>query len=292
MVQHKFSKKKTSLFSIKTFLFSYPSGRLAVQRLASPCLTTIFFDDSATHSFLGLINSSGNLILMEPTFHARFLTNHHHDFACLCDAKTGVIQKEFRTHSNHDNLLEFQLNSSMQIQYENATKISFSFACQNENVRFQLTKRVPTFKDLTSKILLANKISSTIKHSIPIQQENCCLLPSRKSIPQEITLLQDLDLLKKRVKSICHSWLKQCRTILGILNVNAYHLPDCSIEIEKQNLIPNQCVVKSLDREQIFLTNIISDAIEQFVPHSETGRTIKRRIYEKKLLSNCLPLVK
>lgn len=208
------------------FLLSYPSGRLAVQRFPSPCLTTLFFDDSVKHSFLGFVNSIGNVILLEPTFHARFLTNHQKEYALLCDGKTGVIQKEFQLNSNQENLLEFQLNSSMQIQYENASKISFSFACQNEHFRFQLAKSTSSFKDFTSKILLANKLSSTIKQSnlliLPNNNQDKSLLTNRKSISQptnssqqQISLLQDLDLLKKRVKQICHSWLKQYRTVLG-----------------------------------------------------------------------------
>lgn len=205
---------------------------------------------------------------MQPSFHARFLTNHQKEFAYLCDGKAGFIQKEFPINLTKEIRLEFQLNSLMQIQYENQSNIRFAFTCENEYFQFQLAKTFSSLEDLTSTIVVTKKLSSNLKRSNSIlanqleQQQSL----SRKSFEQansyqDLPILQELNSLKKRIKSICHSWLQFCRSVLGILDINAYHLPDYHLlnqykttkSIHLQIPFNNQ-YVKSLDREQ-FLIN-------------------------------------
>jgi hypothetical protein len=111
---------------------SYPSGRLVVLRLQPPQTCTLFFDDtdSPEHQFLGLVTSTGSVLIMLPTLCARFVTDHLHERGYLCDG-----EKLERLKNNFDRI---QLNPSMQLEYSNSLNIRFAFAYQKEEYKFQL----------------------------------------------------------------------------------------------------------------------------------------------------------
>ncbi|CAF1074187.1 unnamed protein product [Adineta steineri] len=328
----------------------YPSGRLAVLRLRSPFSTTLFYDDTGitAKQFLGLVTSTGNIVIMQPTFHARFITNNQHESAYLCNGKTGVIEKQFQSHfktkgrrqsipidENDTNLtllentVQIQLNSFMQLEYNNPTNIRFAFTCHNEEFKFQLgaqisTTPTPTLSDTptpiptTKKFLGDNKsqrkrtISTNTNISEKHQQGH-----SQKQIDEQLDtryllFMKELNLLKERFKNICDTWLKEYRTVLGIMDIDAYCFSDISSTVSQpiDDINQNQNVkqfehVPILTKRTTFNiepmknsaktseVNIITNSIEQFIPHSDVGRAIKQRIYsEKKILTNILPAIK
>jgi hypothetical protein len=80
---------------------------------------------------------------MQPTFHARFITNHQYDNGYLCNNKTGIIEKQFQWYSSNnyqrqslsltednsinsvENTIQLQINSFMQLEYHNSSNILF-----------------------------------------------------------------------------------------------------------------------------------------------------------------------
>jgi hypothetical protein len=235
-------------------LISYPSGRLAVLRLRSPSSTTLFFDDtnSTSNQFLGLVTSTGSVLLMQPTLHARFVTDNKHERAYLCNGKTGTIEKQLRwsiTNNSQresvsideddinppllDNIVQLQLNSFMQLEYHNSTNILFAFSCQNEEFKFQLGAIIPIqsskFMDLTKAMIPMRRLSEEKKLLTKLKSSNLTntnelsdvrekqpekLLDKQVKHPQ-LPMMGELILLRKRIKHICQSWLKECRTTLG-----------------------------------------------------------------------------
>ena len=219
-------------------------------RLPSPSSTTLFFDDteSPANQFLGLVTSTGNVILMQPTFHARFITNNRREHAYLCNGKTGVIEKQLQYHLKtnfqrpsissiddntnstlFDNTIQFQLNSYMQIEYHNSSNINFAFTCENEEFKLQLgvpfSTQTSRLKDLTTAIVATNKLSPekyfSTKRSSSINSNDISNIvenrrPSDEQINfQQLPMMQELISLRKRIQHICDSWLKECRTTLG-----------------------------------------------------------------------------
>jgi hypothetical protein len=122
---------------------------------------------SSSNQFLGLVTSNGNVLLIQPTFYAHFITNNQYKNAYLCDSKIGFIEKEFQydlTNDDDDNInpsLQFQINSFMQLEYINSSNIPFLFKCQNEEFQFQLDISLPiqssTLINLTTTILATKK---------------------------------------------------------------------------------------------------------------------------------------
>jgi hypothetical protein len=207
MDQFKFSKKRTNnTLTFFSILISYPSGRLAVLRLNPPNICTLFFDDTDVpeNQFLGLVTSTGNVFVMQPTLHARFTTDNQHERAYLCNGKTGIIEKQVQWHLHNpgnqsvlsnqttsndeddilpplfENTVQLQLNSYMQLEYYNPTNIRFAFACRREEFKFQLGTKlltpspalveptiIPTKKVLSEKkIQPKSKLSTIIPNSI------------------------------------------------------------------------------------------------------------------------------
>ncbi|CAF1525083.1 unnamed protein product, partial [Adineta steineri] len=80
----------------------YPSGRIAVLCLQPPNPSTLFFDDTdiPENQFLGLVTSTGSVLIMQPSLHARFVTDNQHERGFLCNGETGLIEKQLRSHSN------------------------------------------------------------------------------------------------------------------------------------------------------------------------------------------------
>jgi hypothetical protein len=246
-------------------LNSYPSGRLAVLRLRHPFSTTLFYDDidSPEHQFLGLVTSTGSVLIMQPTLHARFVTDNQHERGYLCDGKTGIIDKQLQWHSNNsgnqsvlsnptvsndeddilpplfENTVQFQLNSCMQLEYHNPTNIRFAFACQKEEFKFQLgvdlSIQSPTLIDSSpgittnynKKMFGDKKFQSKSKLSTILSNSNELSNASEKQQIQverlldgqvnvrELPMIRELITLRKRIRNICNSWLKECRTTLG-----------------------------------------------------------------------------
>jgi len=187
---------------------------------------------------------------MQPTFHARFITNHRYENIYLCDGKTGVIQKEFQSNlsinsqrssianieennNNNsvsvENTIQFQINSSMQLEYQNSSNIRFAFSCLSEQFKFQLgvpySKQLSTIKRISQDKVFLTKRSSSIKSNdisnfIEKQQ-----IQSRRTSTEQILVsyMQELNSIRKQIQHICDSWLKECRTILGInISINSY----------------------------------------------------------------------
>ncbi|CAF2587518.1 unnamed protein product [Rotaria sp. Silwood2] len=340
----------------------YPSGRLAVLCLRSSYSTTLFFNDtnSIGNQFLGLVTSTGNVLLMQPKLHAHFITNNQRECSYLCNGKTGIIKKQIQWHlkdnnyqgqsiSNDkdninqtlfDNTVQLQLNSFMQLEYNNSSNIHFVFTCQNEKFHFQLGIHLPTQSSIPMDLITTvpmkkfsqDKKNQTItKKSNPISSNDISNVLEKQQISDEqlyfnqLPMIQELILLRKRIENICHSWLKQYRTILGIMDINAYCFPDLPVESQtKQQMnnsnrsnsakqhkhvpiltkrsLTNNDFVQLIDREQQFLQidseektelNVIENAIEQFVPHSNVGRAIKQRIFTNdKIIPTTLPVIK
>ncbi|CAF1685148.1 unnamed protein product [Rotaria magnacalcarata] len=239
----------------------YPSGRLAVLCLPSSSSTTIFFNDtkSMENQFLGLITHAGNVLLMQPKLHARFITNNQHEFAYLCDVKTGIVEKQIRWNStDNDDInstlfgdtVQFQLNSFMQLEYQNSSNIRFSFICQNEKFQYQLgvplSSQTSTSLDLglifsleknseektcSTKTRKIDSISSnnttTICKKQPMHSQQLC---DGKFDFDQMPMKQELVTLRKQIKHICHNWLKLYRVILGITDTKSDLLSDSQAE--------------------------------------------------------------
>jgi hypothetical protein len=230
---------------------------LAVLRLGSSFSTTLFFDDtdSTENQFLGFVTFTGSVVLMEPTFHARFITDNQHENAYLCNGKTGIIEKQFHWNLKNnspkesisidpddinlpiiENSIELQINSFMQLEYHNSTNINFSFACQNEQFQYQFGVPLPikptSFMDLTTKILATKQIpevknfqtktrlliksfKSINSNDISNSSEKSQKLLDRQINFHQFSIPQELILLRKRIRNICDSWLKEYRTTLG-----------------------------------------------------------------------------
>ncbi len=230
---------------------------MAVLRLTPPLSTTLFFDDtdSPANQFLGLVTSTGNVLLMQPTFHARFITNTDYRNVYLCNGKTGIIEKQFQYHlpNNYqrqsipideddvnpplfENTVQLQINSCMQLEYQNSLNILFAFTCQNEKFKHQLGAHIPTrsttFMNLTTTILATKKISGEKKFSLSTKRSNSITsndssnilekrqiqtrkLSDEQNHSHQLPMMQELIIFRKRIKHICYSWFKQCRTTLG-----------------------------------------------------------------------------
>ena len=250
----------------RTCVYSYPSGRLAVLRIHSPNSMILFFDDTdiRENQFLGLVTSTGSVVIMQPNLHARFITDNQHERAYLCNGKTGTIEKQVPCHRNNsatqpltsnptvtnneddilppllENVIQLQLNSSMQIEYHNPMNIRFAFSCQKEEFKFQLgihlsaqsttssepvtttvpLKKISSDKKLHSKGKVSTALSgsshsnqtATISEKQQVQVER--LLDGQVNI-RELPMMKELNSLKKRARNICNNWLRQCRTTLG-----------------------------------------------------------------------------
>ncbi|CAF1185184.1 unnamed protein product [Rotaria sordida] len=254
----------------------YPSGRLAVLRLRSSYSTTLFFDDTSSigNQFLGLVTSTGNVLLMQPKFHAHFITDNQHECSYLCNGKTGIIEKQLQwyltnnyqresiaidkddiTSTLHDNTIQLQLNSFMQLEYYNSSNIRFSFTCQNENFFFQLGIHLPKKSSLISIDSTRTTVSmkkfsrdkkfqtTTTKNSndmsnvLEQQQIQSQQLFDEQLHFHQLPMIQELILLRKRIENICHNWLKRYRAVLGIMDINSYCLPDLPAELLPQPIL-------------------------------------------------------
>lgn len=238
------------------YLFSYPSGRLAVLRLRSSCFTTLFFDDikSIENRFLGLVTHAGDLLLMESNCYAHFITDRQHQCIYLCDRKNGIIEKRIQYNlktSNQTqyvsiknnvidsnqvgNRIQLQLNSFMQLDYHNSSNIRLTFACQNENFEYELLNhsrlksesidlKPPIFpvmknslsKTFSTKTKISNHMNSddvsTISKNRPTQTQQ---LSDEQMDFYQLPMYPELLMLRKRIRYICHNWLKYYRTKLG-----------------------------------------------------------------------------
>jgi hypothetical protein len=115
--------------------------------------------------------------------------------------------------------------------------------------------------NLTTTMLATKKMtgeknsqsSTTRSNSIISNEEKQQQIKTRKISDEQtrshsLPMMQELNLLRKRIKRICHSWLEECRTTLGIqissstlwmiglllfqgiMHIDAYHLPDLPLQ--------------------------------------------------------------
>lgn len=224
----------------------------------------LFFDDIDVpeNQLLGVVTSTGNVLVMQPNLHARFVTDGHHERGFLCNGKTGIIEKQLQwhtssnrtqsvlsseptTHDEDDTLpallettIQMQLNPYMQLEYHNQANIRFAFACQKEEFKFQLgvpiipqlitpieqaaltNKKIPVDKKLHTKLkTFVNPANSMHSTSASITSEKQQMQMERLLDGQvnvkELPMTKELTQLRKRIRTICNDWLKQCRTILG-----------------------------------------------------------------------------
>ena len=213
---------------------------MAVLRLRSSISTTLFFDDTSvsTKQLLGLINSSGNVLVVQPAFHARFITNNHYEYAYLCNGKTGIIEKQLQWSSKSqfarqstpidedaeqipiiENTIQFQLNSFMQLEYNNPTNIRFAFTCLNEQFKYQLGNSALTVQ---SPLIMDSTTTAAAKRNSRkrISSINTQDFLTQKSAEEQVDLYQlpimkELIQMRKRIKTLCDTWLKEYRTVLG-----------------------------------------------------------------------------
>ncbi|CAF1409745.1 unnamed protein product [Adineta ricciae] len=308
----------------------YPSGRLAVLRLRSSISTTLFFDDTSipTKQFLGLINSSGNVLVVQPAFHTRFVTNNHYEYAYLCNGKTGIIENQLQwslkspfprqsTPIDEDteqipiieNTVQFQLNSFMQLEYNNPTNIRFAFICLNEQFKYQLGNSTLTVQ---SPLIMDSTTTAKRNSRKRISSINAQDFLNQKSTEEQVDLYQlsimkELFQMRKRIKILCDSWLKEYRTVLGIMDIDSYCFADLSSsstikENQPMSNLPRRASLSIQANESAqflrrsttrFDQNVITQSIEQFIPHSDVGQAMKQRIYSgKRLLANTLPIIK
>ena len=252
MDQFRFSNKNSfSYFFIYSFNLSYPSGRLAVLRLNPPHSSTLFFDDTdiLENQFLGLVTSTGSVFIMQPTLHARFTTDNLHERAYLCNGKTGLIEKQIQWHLNtsgtqsvlsnqtgsnddddilpplFENTVQLQLNSSMQLEYQNPTNIRFAFACQKEEFKFQLGANLSSQSPVpvepikkSARVQSKSKLSTIVSNSTNVSEKQQVqverLLDGQVNL-RELPMIKELNILRKKIRHLCNSWLKECRITLG-----------------------------------------------------------------------------
>lgn len=129
--------------------------------------------------------------------------------------------------------VQLQLNSCIQLEYASPTNIRFAFACQKEEHKYQLgaipsshstpievplpqPKKAPEKKlQLKSKYPnLPPNWNQPAVMSEKQQQQVERLLDGQVNI-RELPMIKELTYLRKRVRNICHDWLKLCRTTLG-----------------------------------------------------------------------------
>jgi hypothetical protein len=191
---------------------------------------------------------------MQPTFHARFITNNQNEYAYLCNGKTGIIEKQLRWYSTnnysrrespptdeedihlplYENTVQLQLNPFMQLEYNNPSNIRFAFTCQNEEFKFQLGVRSPVQSppliDSTTPILGTKKIfgdktcrtrrsssicSNDIRNVLEKKQMQSQKLTDEQVDFHQLPIMRELILLRKRIRHVCDSWLQEYRTTLG-----------------------------------------------------------------------------
>jgi len=131
-----------------------------------------------------------------------------------------------------DSTVQLQLNSCMQLEYYNPINIRFAFACHKEEFKFQLgahpsqlpsaveatlisTKKHSADRKLRSKLstIVSSSTHSSeisINSQVPVEK-----LPDGQVNVKELPMMKELTVLRKRIKHICISWLKECRTPLG-----------------------------------------------------------------------------
>ncbi|UJR24563.1 hypothetical protein I4U23_005938 [Adineta vaga] len=323
----------------------YPSGRLAVLRLQPPQTCTLFFDDtdSPENQFLGLVTSTGSVLIMQPAFYARFVTDPHHERGYLCNGEIGFIEKQLRTNSNDptpepsnpnpnpttigneeetttpvDNTVQLQLNSHMQLEHSNPLNIRFAFAYHKEEYKFQLganpalqmstsldtsinlSKKASADRRRQSKSKVSTIISSsTYSSELSLNSEKPQIQTDKFVDGQvnmkDLPMMKDLTTLRKRIKTVCNNWLKECRTTLGITETIR------STTKSQGNTASISSKVDANEREQLLRTNsarksdpdIIESTIMEFLPHSESGKLLKQKLNTKKNLSTTiLPAIK
>src|SRR5207302_341586 len=115
-----------------------------------------------------------------------------------------------------ENTVQIQINSYMQIEYHNSSNILFGFICLNEKFQFQLGIHLPITKKIFVLTKRSNSIISNNSSNIPDKQQR--KLSIIQNYYHQLPSMQDLIILRKRIKHICDNWLKECRTILGKIN--------------------------------------------------------------------------
>ncbi|CAF4020243.1 unnamed protein product [Rotaria sp. Silwood2] len=193
----------------------------------------------------------------------------------------------------------------------------------------ELTKKNLLDKKFQSKSKLSTILSSSInsnqtsniseKQQIQVER----LLDGQVNV-KELPMIKELNNLRKRIRNICNDWLKSCRTTLGVMDIDSYCLPDWPsasnqliapiiksqsksakqprhVTILARNDSANNEFLQPSEREQIVRThsakksepNLIADTIMQFIPRSDSGRSMKQKFYAKKnRLSTTLPAIK
>ncbi|CAF3387992.1 unnamed protein product [Rotaria socialis] len=246
-----------------------------------------------------------------------------------------------------ESTVQLQLNPYMQLEYANPSNIRFAFACQKEEFKFQLgihvsmqttattpaerpigsPKKSSTDKRMQSKpklpMIPSNwnpSTGATEKQQMQVER----LLDGQVNV-RELPMIKELTSLRKRIRNICNEWLKLCRKTLGVMDIDAYCLPDWPpisthliapttkshasksakqprhVTIVTKNESINNEFLQPSERELITRThsakrarpNIIENSIMQFMPRSNSGKNMKQKFYSKKKRpSTTLPSIK
>ncbi|CAF3758096.1 unnamed protein product [Adineta steineri] len=342
----------------------YPSGRIAVLCLQPPNPSTLFFDDTdiPENQFLGLVTSTGSVLIMQPSLHARFVTDNQHERGFLCNGETGLIEKQLRSHSNEsgtdaivsnqttgnddegvfaqpaDSTVQLQLNPYMQLEYYNPINIRFAFSCHKEEFKFQLgadpatqiqnstettiasTKKNSADRRRQSKSKLSTIVSSSTHSSeLSLNSERPQILPEKLPDGQvnikELPMMKELTNIKKRFKTLCNNWLKECRTALGVTEAyssNRFNISNMKfnqlrgvksprhVSMSSKRDSVNSEFLQPGEKEDIVRTNsarksdpdIIESTMMEFTPRSEHGKAMKQKYNAKRFMpSTVLPAI-
>lgn len=157
---------------------------------------------------------------MQPNLYARFITDNQDQTAYLCYGQTGIIEKQLQYHFNFnsnqqssltnndddiiqplfENTVQLQLNSFMQLEFNNSTNINFAFSCEKQEFKFELGTN-------NNNIIQSNTLD---KQQIQIEK----LLDGQIYLKQ-LPMFKELNLLRKKIKIIFNNWLKLYRITLG-----------------------------------------------------------------------------
>ena len=193
--------------------FSYPSGRLAMQRLRCPLFTVLFYDDreTGTNHLLGLITSEGHLMINKDH---HYVIDEHYQFIDICDDEHRTIDKSSQYYFNEQNCSHrIQLNSSMELQYESPTKILLRFTFDKDLLQFQLG--IPSISSQEKKSRSESQCSSWKSHQINRQSLSLNSSTNDDTLQSQLPLLTKLFDLRKQIEQICDNWLTHCRMALG-----------------------------------------------------------------------------
>ena len=199
------------------------------------------------------------VLVMTRSHHARLISVAPSSSAYLCDERDGRIEREIRRHGRslrpgsnlsrrtplngrddenddddeHGNTIQIQLNSSMQIEYLHLTNIRFGLSVAKEDLHLQFGSRLERQSTNVSRAsarhagvstivstpsLINDMNTSSDRHDVSIEKA------SNDHISlHDLPMINELLLLRKRIRLLLDNWLMTCRTTLGKRHV--FQLP-------------------------------------------------------------------